>query len=272
MYSASGNEIVEGRQVLDEAYLVVHPGNEAWQGVIDGLPLVRYGSCSYDDLFAFGVEAELADGNVLRFEERWRPPPNFFETGPGALVAAELLLGEERRVVSSYWDLVFSSSRHNTFVTYWVILDTPITLPGVEEEVFGVELQYTQLPQPPLQSVAYLGRDLAPVASVEVSAFRKGAALVIDSPGFLRGDVDASGGLDVRDALQLLDHIFRRGAAPGCRKAADANDDGRLDLLDVLALVGVQFRGRDGLPEPFAGCGEDPTVDELTCDDFGGCP
>ena len=55
-------------------------------------------------------------------------------------------------------------------------------------------------------------------------------------------------------------------------RTADANDDGRVDLLDALAVVGVQFGGRDGLPEPFGTCGEDPTVDEVTCDAFGACP
>ena len=56
-----------------------------------------------------------------------------------------------------------------------------------------------------------------------------------------------------------------------CRKAADTNDDGKLNIIDPLALLLHVFRGRV-IPPPFAACGLDPTADSLDCESCGPCP
>ena len=51
----------------------------------------------------------------------------------------------QRRRVTSYWKLVYSASRHNTFVRHWVILDPPLQANGLERPVAVMELEATQL-------------------------------------------------------------------------------------------------------------------------------
>jgi hypothetical protein len=53
-----------------------------------------------------------------------------------------------------------------------------------------------------------------------------------------------------------------------CQDAADANDDGNLDIADAVAALSFLFGGGT-LPEPI-NCGEDPTIDGLDC--TVGCP
>ena len=53
-----------------------------------------------------------------------------------------------------------------------------------------------------------------------------------------------------------------------CQDAADANDDGNIDIADAVAALSFLFGGAS-LPEPI-NCGEDPTADSLDCG--VGCP
>src|SRR5262249_53569204 len=87
------------------------------------------------------------------------------------------------------------------------------------------------------------------------------------------GDIDGEGHITLNDPIQLLGYLFQGAPAKlGCEKAADANDDGELDLGDALAILFAMFLG-DLLPEPFASglCGVDPTDDELPCDHYFPC-
>lgn len=85
-------------------------------------------------------------------------------------------------------------------------------------------------------------------------------------PVFRRGDVDSDGAVSVTDGMLLLNHLFKGGEAPGCLDAADADDDGALDLTDPLRILQHLFLGGEPPPEPFGECGEDPTLDELSCE------
>jgi hypothetical protein len=93
------------------------------------------------------------------------------------------------------------------------------------------------------------------------------------SPGakFVRGDTDAEGTRNLADVIGVLEFLFRDGAVPSCSKAADSNDDGRVNVLDPLLLLSFLFRDGAPLPEPAAGCGDDPTADELSCETFPAC-
>jgi len=88
---------------------------------------------------------------------------------------------------------------------------------------------------------------------------------------FRRGDADASGQLDLTDAVFVLLHLFLGGAAPPCAKAADSNDDGRLDIADPVALLRHLFVGAGPLAAPFGSCGGDPTADQLECREHEPC-
>jgi hypothetical protein len=86
-----------------------------------------------------------------------------------------------------------------------------------------------------------------------------------DTSGFRRGDSNGDGGLNVTDAVNTLEHLFRGGAPPPCPDAADADDSGRLNVTDPVYLLEHLFRGGSAPPAPGpAACGEDPTQDDLT--------
>ena len=91
-------------------------------------------------------------------------------------------------------------------------------------------------------------------------------------PFFLRGDTNADGGTDLADGVFIVNHLFLGGEVPPCRKSADTNDTGDIDLTDAIFLLGGLFLGGAPPAPPAAGCGTDPTEDNLTCSAFPPCP
>jgi hypothetical protein len=80
---------------------------------------------------------------------------------------------------------------------------------------------------------------------------------------FLRGDCNNNGLVAgyTGDILFLLSHLFAGGRAPDCEAACDANNDGDVNMSDVVYLAEWTFQS--GLPPgpPYPGCGPDPTPD-----------
>ena len=90
--------------------------------------------------------------------------------------------------------------------------------------------------------------------------------LVSDGPDFLRGDSDSNSLVNLADAIFTATWLFSDGTAPSCMDAADANDDGRLDISDPLYTLLYLFAGSAPPPIPFPLPGEDPTfLDNLGC-------
>ena len=87
--------------------------------------------------------------------------------------------------------------------------------------------------------------------------------------GFVRGDVNGDGRVDIADAVSLLRRLFIVPEDSNCPDASDANDDGRIDIADPIYLLQYLFMGGPQPPNPFPGCGEDPTDDHLECEE--GC-
>jgi hypothetical protein len=83
---------------------------------------------------------------------------------------------------------------------------------------------------------------------------------------FIRGDVNASGSVDMADVTACV------GGGPfPCDDAADVNDDGVLDQADCDYLL-AYWQGGPPPPAPFPDCGLDPTADGLDCASFPPCP
>jgi hypothetical protein len=93
----------------------------------------------------------------------------------------------------------------------------------------------------------------------------------VQSNGFVRGDYDADGTLELADALAGLYYAIGESDPPTCEDAADLNDDGVVDVSDGVYSLGFQFGGGDDPALPYPGCGEDPTSDVLGCTSFAGC-
>jgi hypothetical protein len=98
-----------------------------------------------------------------------------------------------------------------------------------------------------------------------------GAHELCDSQRLRRGDGNADGSINITDAIFVLAHLFAGGLEPDCRDAADANDDGALNITDPINVLGYLFQGKGPLPEPFAACGLDTTLDALGCLTFPPC-
>ena len=90
-------------------------------------------------------------------------------------------------------------------------------------------------------------------------------------PQFTRGDVDASGELNISDPIYNLNYQFDGGPAPPCLKAADDDDNGEIDVSDPIYSLNYQFSNGPPEPAPFPNCGVDPTPDTLSCLSFPPC-
>lgn len=73
--------------------------------------------------------------------------------------------------------------------------------------------------------------------------------------GFLRGDANSDGSIDIADAVTMLQHLFL-GAPCGCLDAADVDGTGTLEVTDPIALLGYIFLGGPPPASPFPSCAE----------------
>jgi len=91
---------------------------------------------------------------------------------------------------------------------------------------------------------------------------------------FHRGDADATGAVDLTDALAVLRHLFLGDPAPSCLDAADVDDSGDLAITDGIFLLDHLFLGGATPPTPGpppGPCGLDPPLKSLGCLDYPGC-
>ena len=88
---------------------------------------------------------------------------------------------------------------------------------------------------------------------------------------FARGDVDASGELNISDPIYNLAYQFAGGPEPPCEDAADDDDSGEVNISDPIYSLQYQFAGGPPLPAPFGSCGWDSTAERLGCDQFAPC-
>lgn len=81
--------------------------------------------------------------------------------------------------------------------------------------------------------------------------------------GFIRGEVNSDGILDISDAMHIFEYVFVGTAeVPRCLDSADANDDGDLDISDPVLLLDHLFVGDLHPAAPFPDAGSDPTDDD----------
>ncbi|MEC9476868.1 MAG: proprotein convertase P-domain-containing protein [Planctomycetota bacterium] len=91
---------------------------------------------------------------------------------------------------------------------------------------------------------------------------------------FRRGDVNSDTGVNIADAVRLLNGLFVPGSPqPECYDSADVNDDGSSNVADAVYLLGALFiPGSPNPPPPgLQNCGPDPTDDNLDCAKYEVC-
>lgn len=96
--------------------------------------------------------------------------------------------------------------------------------------------------------------------------------LVTLATPFRRGDANASGRIDLSDAVFILNFLFSGGSEPRCTRSADVNGSNVLDITDPIFLLSFLFLGGPSPPEPHESCGVDPDGDKLGCRSFSHCP
>jgi hypothetical protein len=106
-------------------------------------------------------------------------------------------------------------------------------------------------------------------AGVDIGAY-EAEALPLGT-AFLRGDSSGDGVRNIGDAARVLYYLLMGEKEPPCLKAADADDSGALDVTDAIRILRFLFLGPESLSEPFAGCGPDPTPDDLSCEEYAPC-
>lgn len=87
---------------------------------------------------------------------------------------------------------------------------------------------------------------------------------LLSGQGFIRGDVNSDGSIDLADAISLLGYLFMDGTL-SCLDAGDANDSGKIHLADPITILDYLFGDTADLPPPFPDCDIDPTPDDLGC-------
>lgn len=106
-------------------------------------------------------------------------------------------------------------------------------------------------------------------------SFVIGDCLAVYNPprigGFVRGDTNADGDINLSDAIFILLYLFQGGETPSCLSSLDSNDSGNVDLSDAIHSLSFSFLGGAQPPEPFPLCGDDPTPDGLDCQAFAPC-
>jgi len=82
---------------------------------------------------------------------------------------------------------------------------------------------------------------------------------------FLRADANEDARINITDMTAILKVLFRSGAAPDCQDRMDANDDGAVNLTDVTYIGQALYQRGATFPLPYPQAGKDPTADGLSC-------
>jgi hypothetical protein len=83
---------------------------------------------------------------------------------------------------------------------------------------------------------------------------------------FVRGDVDANGGIEVTDAIRVLGFLFLGSPQSfECSDAADVDDNEAIEITDAIRVLGWLFLGSEpplppspDAPRYSGTCGMDP--------------
>jgi hypothetical protein len=76
---------------------------------------------------------------------------------------------------------------------------------------------------------------------------------------FKRGDANRDSGMNIADAVYILQAIFAQGADILCPDAGDANDDENVNIADAVYILQTIFAQGSPIPPPNDVCGPDPT-------------
>ena len=210
--------------------------------------------------FSFGVCHDPSEGSVQQLDlgvDLQSNPPDFIEfvIVPGGWNVAVVMsflnsqpfpAGSEQRVIEADYEIDLTSPLGFTeFCPCETIGDPPLAIRMVTEA----------------------GESIWP----EFDCF---SLVIVDPIVFVRGDCNGDGGINVADAVYLLDYLFIGSVVLPCEDACDIDDDGALNIADPINFLAYLFSGGPppAPPNPVTGCGEDVIdTDSLDCEEMN-CP
>ena len=171
------------------------------------------------------------------------------------------------------------------FVEFYMVVGFPTPtpeaiLPGTHS-ICDITYQHTRTAKPGKTELSFCpsflpatfsdedGNEYFPALGKTSIAISRDGVPPVDH-AFIRGDMNQDSRVNVSDMIAILGHLFWSRSQP-CEKAGDSNDDGKLDLPDVIFLGDFLFREGPPIFPPVLQCGLDPTSDNLSCDGFGFC-
>lgn len=90
---------------------------------------------------------------------------------------------------------------------------------------------------------------------------------------FRRGDCNGNQVYDLLDFLHGINYMFGDSSLTlECADACDTDDNGTVDVHDMVVLIQAMFAAGPGIAQPFPDCGLDPTSDNLDCATYSICP
>ena len=84
------------------------------------------------------------------------------------------------------------------------------------------------------------------------------------SRGFIRGDANGDGSIDLGDVVACLLVLFT-GEPTDCLDSLDTDDSGYLEITDAIQMLEYLFLDGPAPAWPFPWPGDDPTPDDLDC-------
>lgn len=111
--------------------------------------------------------------------------------------------------------------------------------------------------------------DSCDLASGAIDSDSDGVLDACQGVPFVRGDVNQDGSVDIADVIYSLGYLFG-GLTLSCHDAADTNDDGTVDIADPISLLGFLFNGDAPPGPPYPRCAPAGLLSQ--CAEFLGCP
>ncbi len=109
-------------------------------------------------------------------------------------------------------------------------------------------------------------------ASLVVEAmFEETFDITSAAPQFRRGDTNRDGGVNIADAIYILQNLFASGPDILCQDAADANDDESVNIADGIYILQNLFASGPDILPPSPECGIDTTPHPQGLDDLPPC-
>jgi hypothetical protein len=96
--------------------------------------------------------------------------------------------------------------------------------------------------------------ELSPIAAITLVLGLLPWPVQAAPDGFIRGDSNGDGLLDLSDPIHVIDYLFLDGSMR-CLDAADFDGSSGLDLTDCVAALTYLFLDGPPPPEPFPACG-----------------